>query len=40
MDLFSLTHDKQMKLQYWLNVIRQCRASGLTNKDSQKAELL
>ena len=33
MDISSLTSDKQMKLQYWLNVIRQCRASGLTNQD-------
>ena len=32
MDLSSLTPDKQMKLQYWLDVIRQCRASGLTNQ--------
>ena len=32
MDLSSLTPDKQVKLQYWLDVIRQCRASGLTNQ--------
>lgn len=28
----SLTPDKQVKFQYWLDVIRQCRASGLTNQ--------
>ena len=33
MDISSLTPDKQMKLQYWLDVIRQCGASGLTNRD-------
>ena len=32
MDLSSLTPDKQVKLQYWLDVIQQCRASGLTNQ--------
>ena len=32
MNLSSLTPDKQVKLQYWLDVIRQCRASGLTNQ--------
>ena len=32
MDLSSLTLDKQVELQYWLDVIRQCRASGLTNQ--------
>ena len=32
MDISTLTPDKQMKLQYWLDVIRQCRASGLTNQ--------
>lgn len=32
MNLFTLTPDKQVKLQYWLDVIRQCRASGLTNQ--------
>ena len=32
MDIFTLIPDKQMKLQYWLDVIRQCRASGLTNQ--------
>ena len=32
MDISSLTHDKQVKLQYRLDVIRQCRASGLTHQ--------
>ena len=32
MDIASLIPDKQVKLQYWLDVIRQCRASGLTNQ--------
>ncbi|MBD8934589.1 MAG: IS66 family insertion sequence hypothetical protein [Lachnospiraceae bacterium] len=32
MDLSSLTPDKQVILQYWLDVIRQCRASGPTNQ--------
>lgn len=32
MDISSLTPDKQVKLQCWLDVIRQCRASGLTNQ--------
>ena len=32
MDISTLTPDKQVKLQYWLHVIRQCRASGLTNQ--------
>ena len=32
MDLSVLPPDKQVKLQYWLEVIRQCRASGLTNQ--------
>ena len=32
MDISSLTPDKQVKLRYWLDVIRQCRASGLTNQ--------
>ena len=32
MDISSLTPNKQVKLQYWLDVIRQCRASGLTNQ--------
>lgn len=33
MDISSLTPNKQVKLQYWLDVIRQCRASGMTNQD-------
>lgn len=33
MDISTLTPDKQVKLQYWLDVIRQCRASGLTNQE-------
>jgi len=33
MDISSLTPGKQVKLQYWLDVIRQCRASGMTNQD-------
>lgn len=32
MDISSFTPDKQVKFQYWLDVIRQCRASGLTNQ--------
>ena len=32
MDISTLTPDKQVKLRYWLDVIRQCRASGLTNQ--------
>ncbi|MCI8403042.1 MAG: IS66 family insertion sequence element accessory protein TnpB, partial [Lachnospiraceae bacterium] len=32
MDISTLTPDKQVKLQYWLDVIRQCRGSGLTNQ--------
>ena len=32
MDISTLIPDKQVKLQYWLDVIRQCRASGLTNQ--------
>ncbi len=32
MDISTLTPDKQVKLQYWLDVIRQCRASGLINQ--------
>ena len=32
MNFSSLTPDKQVKLQYWMDVIRQCRASGLTNQ--------
>lgn len=33
MDISSLTPDKQVKLQHWLVVIRQCRASGMTNQE-------
>lgn len=33
MDISSLTPDKQVKLQYWLDIIRQCRASGMTNQE-------
>lgn len=33
MDISLLTPDKQVKLQYWIDVIRQCRASGMTNQD-------
>lgn len=32
MDISTLTPDKKVKLQYWLDVIRQCRVSGLTNQ--------
>ena len=32
MDISALTPDKQIKFQYWPDVIRQCRASGLTNR--------
>lgn len=32
MELSSLTPDRQIKFQYWLDIIRQCRASGLTNQ--------
>ena len=32
MDLSVLPPDKQVKLQYWLDEIRQCRASGVTNR--------
>ena len=32
MGISSLTPDKQVKLQYWVKVIRQCRASGPTNQ--------
>lgn len=32
MNISTLTPDKQVKLQYWLDVIRQCRDSGLTNQ--------
>lgn len=30
--IFSLTPHKQVNLQYWLDIIRQCRACGLTNQ--------
>ena len=30
MDFSLLTPGKQVKYQYWLNVIHECRASGLT----------
>lgn len=33
MDISSLTPDKQVKYQYWLNVIHECRTFGLTNQD-------
>lgn len=33
MDISSLTPDKQVKLQHWLVVIHQCRASGMTNQE-------
>lgn len=32
MDISSMTPDKQVKLQYWLNIIHECRTSGLTNQ--------
>ena len=32
MDISSFTPNKQVKLQYWLDVIRQCKASGLTSQ--------
>ena len=32
MEITSLTPNKQVKLQYWLQVIHECRASGLTNQ--------
>ena len=32
MDISTLTPNKQVKLQYWLDIIRQCSASGLTNQ--------
>ena len=33
MDFSLLTPDKQVKYQYWLHVIHECRSSGLTNQD-------
>lgn len=32
METTSLTPNKQVKLQYWLQMIHECRASGLTNR--------
>lgn len=32
MDISSLTPNKQVKMQFWLNAIRECRSSGLTNQ--------
>lgn len=32
MDFSLLTPYKQVKYQYWLNVIHECRSSGLTNQ--------
>lgn len=32
MDISSLTPKKQVKIQFWLNAIRECRSSGLTNQ--------
>ena len=32
MDITSLTPNKQVKLQYWLHAIHECRSSGLTNQ--------
>lgn len=32
MDFSFLTPDKQVKYQYWLNGIHECRSSGLTNQ--------
>ena len=32
MDLSTMTSYKQVKIQYWLRVIHECRASGLTNQ--------
>nr|WP_288886929.1 hypothetical protein [uncultured Blautia sp.] len=36
MDISSFIPDKQVILQYWLDVIRQCRAFGLTNQKSKR----
>lgn len=33
MDISTLTPKKQVKIQFWLKVIKECRASGLTNRD-------
>ena len=32
MDLSTMTSYKQVKIQYWLRVIHECRASGMTNQ--------
>lgn len=32
MDISSLTPNTQVKIQFWLKAIRECRASGLTNQ--------
>lgn len=32
MDITSLSPKQQVKFQYWLGVIHECRASGLTNQ--------
>lgn len=32
MDISSLTPNKQVKIQFWLNAIHECRSSGLTNQ--------
>ena len=33
MDISTLTPKKQVKIQFWLKIIKECRASGLTNRD-------
>ena len=40
MDFSLLTPDKQVKYQYWLNVIHEYRASGLTLTKEAKNERL
>lgn len=32
MDISSMTPGRQVKLQYWLNIIHECRTSDLTNQ--------
>ena len=32
MEIASFTPNQQVKLQYWLRVIHECRTSGLTNR--------
>ena len=32
MDISSLTPKRQVQIQFWLNAIHECRASGLTNQ--------